>query len=107
LDTKRSVSIALPLHGGWTLEANCCTTGLGRGNTARFASQLIEKREIIRHPGLRVAPPERLVSTKTTSEHHVKENAVMSLEIEQLPDRQGYLKFASTPERRRVNHRPG
>jgi hypothetical protein len=29
LDTKRSVSIALPLQGGWKSETNCCITGLG------------------------------------------------------------------------------
>jgi hypothetical protein len=33
------------------------------------------------------------------------ESAVLPSEIEQLPDLQGYLKFASTPEWRRVKLR--
>jgi hypothetical protein len=31
------------------------------------------------------------------SEHHATEAAVMAAEIEQLPDRAGFLKFASRP----------
>jgi len=33
-----------------------------------------------------------------TSEQHVTELAVMASEIEQLPDLEGFLKFASRPE---------
>ena len=33
----------------------------------------------------------------TQSEHRVTESAVMASEIEALPDRTGYLKFASEP----------
>src|SRR5450631_3441 len=38
----------------------------------------------------------------STTQHHVTESAVLASEIEQLPDLQGYLKFASTPEWRGV-----
>jgi len=37
-----------------------------------------------------------------TSQHHVTESAVLPSEIEQLPDLEGYLKFTSAPEWRRV-----
>ena len=33
--------------------------------------------------------------SRGTSEHHATESAVMPAEIEQLPDRHGYLKFPS------------
>jgi hypothetical protein len=36
--------------------------------------------------------PNDWFSTKTTSEHHVSEHAVMPLEIEQLPHMTGFLK---------------
>jgi hypothetical protein len=38
------------------------------------------------------------MSSTTTSAHHVTELAVMASEIEQLPDLEGYLKFASQPQ---------
>jgi hypothetical protein len=37
------------------------------------------------------------------SEHHATEAAVMAAEIEQLPDRAGFLKFASQPAWTRVS----
>ena len=80
----------------------------GRG-TARFASKLIGEREILREQvthshggGVIFAADHRSVSTNL---HHVTETAVMASEIEQLPDLQGFLKFASQPEWRRVQLR--
>jgi hypothetical protein len=100
---KHSVSIALPLQGGWTSDANCCITGLGHGDTARFASQLIGDREVIRTKVSKSLRPNDWFSTMTTSEHHVTEHAVMHSEIEQLPDLTGFLKLASSPSWRRVS----
>ena len=95
-----------------TIVENCGNTLILRcsasenGGTARFASRLIGEREIIREQttnsrggGYVFANDHRSVSTST---HHVTESAVLPSEIEQLPDLQGYLKFASTPEWRRV-----
>jgi hypothetical protein len=36
--------------------------------------------------------------SRTTSQHHLTEDAVMASEIEQLPDISGYLKLASCPQ---------
>ena len=105
-------------HHGWTLyygdaEAqtiveNCGSTLIlrcsasERGGTAEFASRLIGQREIIR----RSVSHTRSTSdrspiighgSRTTSEQHLVEYAVLPSEIEQLPDRAGFLKFASQP----------
>jgi len=76
------------------------------GGTARFASKLIGEREILREQVTNskggsgwFGYDHRSVSTST---HHVTESAVLASEIEQLPDLQGYLKFASQPEWKRV-----
>jgi hypothetical protein len=95
-----------------TIVENCGNTLILRcsasegGGTARFASSLIGEREIIREQitkghsgGFVFANDHRSVST---SQHHVTESAVLASQIEQLPDLQGYLKFASTAEWRRV-----
>jgi hypothetical protein len=42
--------------------------------------------------------PGHWFSSETTSEQRSIEPAVMASEIEQLPDLQGFLKFASTPD---------
>ena len=102
-DTKHSVSIELPLQGGWTSDAICCITGLGHGDTARFAPQLIGEREVIRTKVSKSLRRNDWFSNETTSEHHVTEHAVMLSEIEQLPDLTGFLKLASSPSWRRVN----
>lgn len=44
-------------------------------------------------------------SSTSKSLQHVTESAVLPSEIEQLPDLQGFLKFASQPEWRRVQLR--
>jgi type IV secretory pathway TraG/TraD family ATPase VirD4 len=89
-----------------TIVENCGNTLILRcsasegGGTARFASRLIGEREIIRDHVTRnrndslFAKPHRSVSH---SIQHVTETAVLASEIEQLPDRTGYLKFASQP----------
>jgi Type IV secretion-system coupling protein DNA-binding domain len=72
-----------------------------RGGTSRFASQLIGEREVVRtsqsrnrsHSWFSAATHD----TRGESEHYATEPAVMASQIEQLPDRAGYLKFASHP----------
>lgn len=90
-----------------TIVENCsnslilrCSTSEG-GGTAQFASALIGKREVIRQT---VTRSTGMVGTvirgevdqgRSFGEHHLVEDAVMASEIEALPDRVGYLKFAS------------
>lgn len=90
-----------------TIVENCsnslilrCSTSEG-GGTAQFASALIGKREVIRQT---VTRSTGMVGTvirgevdqgRSFAEHHLVEDAVMASEIEALPDRVGYLKFAS------------
>jgi type IV secretory pathway TraG/TraD family ATPase VirD4 len=95
-----------------TIVENCGNTLILRcsasegGGTARFASGLIGEREVTREQttktrgdGMIFSSGHRSVSTST---HHVTESAVLASQIEQLPDLQGYLKFASQPEWKRV-----
>jgi hypothetical protein len=94
-----------------TIVENCGNTVILRcsasegGGTARFASRLIGEREITRE---HVTTNDgggffsRGHASTSKSIQHVTESAVLASEIEQLPDLQGYLKFASTPEWRRV-----
>jgi hypothetical protein len=79
-----------------------CSASEG-GGTARFASRLIGEREVVRNHESRSRKPGEWQASKTTSEHRVTESAVLSSEIEQLPDLAGYLKLASSPSWRRVN----
>jgi type IV secretory pathway TraG/TraD family ATPase VirD4 len=94
-----------------TIVENCGNTLILRcsasenGGTARFASKLIGEREIIRENVSRTNHPQHWFATKTRSDQHVVESAVMPSEIEQLPDLQGFLKFASQPAWRRVQLR--
>jgi Type IV secretion-system coupling protein DNA-binding domain len=76
------------------------------GGTAHFASKLIGECEVTREQttkrrggGYMIASDHRSIST---SIHHVTGSAVLPSEIEQLPDLQGFLEFASPPEWRRV-----
>jgi type IV secretory pathway TraG/TraD family ATPase VirD4 len=99
-------------HGeAQTIVENCGNTLILRcsasenGGTARFASKLIGEREVIRPTISRsrrsgfFAEPGHSVSR---GEQHVTESAVLPAEVEQLPDLQGYLKFASHPAWLRV-----
>ena len=63
----------------------------------------IGEREIVRQQVSRSQRPGEWQASRTTSEHHVTEAAVLPSEIEQLPDLQGYRKIASQPSWLRVN----
>jgi type IV secretory pathway TraG/TraD family ATPase VirD4 len=91
-----------------TLVENCsnslilrCSASEG-GGTAAFASTLIGQREVVRTS---VSSTRRFgdwYGSHTRSEHVGTEPAVLGSEIEQLPDRAGFLKLASRPEWMRV-----
>lgn len=91
-----------------TIVENCGNTLILRcsasehGGTAQFASKLIGEREVIREHVSKSRRPTEFLATKTIGEQHVVESAVLPSEIEQLPDLEGYLKFASTPGWTRV-----
>jgi type IV secretory pathway TraG/TraD family ATPase VirD4 len=84
---------------GNTLILRCSASE--HGGTARFASQLIGEREVVRTSTSRSRSHAGLfgVRHKTVGEshHHSVESAVLASEIEQLSDRAGYLKLASHP----------
>jgi type IV secretory pathway TraG/TraD family ATPase VirD4 len=91
---------------GNTLVLRCSSSE--NGGTSRFASRLIGEREVVRiassasrsSSGAFMGTPHE---TRGTSEHHATEAAVMPAEIEQLPDRTGYLRFPSQPAWMRVS----
>jgi len=91
-----------------TIVENCGNTLILRcsasehGGTAQFASKLIGEREVVREHVSKSRRPTEFWATKTIGEQRVMESAVLPSEIEQLPDLQGYLKFASTPRWTRV-----
>jgi type IV secretory pathway TraG/TraD family ATPase VirD4 len=91
---------------------NCGTTLILRcsasegGGTARYASRLIGERDVTRlarsssrSSGATFGSDR---DTEGHSEHHATESAVLAAEIEQLPDRAGFLKIASQPAWMRV-----
>jgi hypothetical protein len=95
-------------HGeAQTIVENCGNTLILRcsasetGGTAKFASRLIGDREVIRphvstsRSGGFFQDPR---TSRSISEQHVTEPAVLGSEIEQLPDLRGFLKLASRPE---------
>ncbi|MGH8143600.1 MAG: type IV secretion system DNA-binding domain-containing protein [Steroidobacteraceae bacterium] len=92
---------------GNTLILRCSASE--RGGTARFASQLIGEREVVRMVATSSHSSPGFFSrgsghdTAGRSEQHAVEAAVMPAEIEQLPDREGYMKFASQPAWTRVS----
>ena len=97
-----------------TIVENCGNTLIVRcsasenGGTARFASKLIGEREYTREhvsESRGAGLFSRAQATKSTSIQHVTEAAVLPSQIEQLSDLEGFLKFASTPEWRRVRLR--
>jgi type IV secretory pathway TraG/TraD family ATPase VirD4 len=91
-----------------TIVENCGNTLILRcsasegGGTARFASQLIGDREVIRTTLSRNRRPNEVFDSTSLTQHYTVESAVLASEIEQLPDLTGYLKHASDPEWRRV-----
>jgi hypothetical protein len=78
-----------------------CSASEG-GGTARFASQLIGDREVVRTTISTSRRFNEFAGARTRSEHFGIEAALLPSEIEQLPDLAGYLKLASTPHWRRV-----
>jgi type IV secretory pathway TraG/TraD family ATPase VirD4 len=91
-----------------TIVENCGNTLILRcsasegGGTAKFASELIGKREVVRTATSlgksRGGSMRDARDSTNTSERNVIEEAVLPAEIEQLPDLVGYLKLASRPE---------
>jgi type IV secretory pathway TraG/TraD family ATPase VirD4 len=91
-----------------TIVENCgnslilrCSSSEG-GGTARFASQLIGDREVLRTTSSRSRRATEFFGSVSTSETLKVEAAVLPSQIEQLPDLAGYLKLASDPRWRRV-----
>jgi hypothetical protein len=86
-----------------TIVENCGNTLILRcsasegGGTARFASQLIGDREVMRTTISRSRRYGEAAESISQSEHFNVEPAVMPSQIEQLPDLAGYLKIASDP----------
>jgi Type IV secretion-system coupling protein DNA-binding domain len=91
-----------------TIVENCGNTLILRcsasegGGTARFASQLIGEREVMHTTVSKSRRPTELWSSVTRSEHLSVEPAVLPSQVEQLPDLDGYLKYASDPRWQRV-----
>jgi len=87
-----------------TIVENCGNTLILRcsssqhGGTANFASRLIGQREVLRTALSRSKRTTDWFASTTRSEHLGIEPAVMDSEIEQLADRQGYLKLTSMPQ---------
>lgn len=70
------------------------------GGTAQLASRIIGNRDIIRTARSVSREANQMMptdSTESDSQQFANEPAVLPAEIEQLPDRVGYLKFASRP----------
>ena len=91
-----------------TIVENCGNTLILRcsasegGGTARFASQLIGEREVIRTTVSRSHRMGEATGSISRSEQFNTEPAVLPSQIEQLPDLAGYMKHASDPAWRRV-----
>jgi type IV secretory pathway TraG/TraD family ATPase VirD4 len=96
-------------HGeAQTIVENCGNTlilrcsGSENGGTSLFASRLIGDREVLRRQVSRGKDRESAFSTRgarrsrSITDQHVTEPAVMASELEQLPDLCGYLKAASS-----------
>jgi type IV secretory pathway TraG/TraD family ATPase VirD4 len=91
-----------------TIVENCSNTlilrcsGSENGGTSLFASRLIGDREVLRRQVSRGQDRESGLSTRggrrsrSSTQNHVTEPAVMASELEQLPDLCGYLKTASS-----------
>jgi type IV secretory pathway TraG/TraD family ATPase VirD4 len=92
-----------------TIVENCSNSlilrcsGSENGGTSQFASRLIGDREVLRRQVSRGSDRENALSTRgarrsrSITEQHATEPAVMPSELEQLPDLCGYLKRASSP----------
>jgi type IV secretory pathway TraG/TraD family ATPase VirD4 len=86
---------------GNTLILRCSASE--NGGTSQFASRLIGDREILRRQVSRGSDREAAFSSRgarrsrSITEQHATEPAVMPSELEKLPDLCGYLKTASSP----------
>ncbi len=91
-----------------TIVENCGNTLILRcsasegGGTARFASDLIGQREVLRTTVSRTRRATEFLGSVSHSEHFNVEPAILPSQIEQLPDLTGYLKHASDPQWQRV-----
>jgi len=100
-------------HGAaHTIVENCgnslllrCSASEG-GGTARFASQLVGDREVMRTTTSTSRRFGEWFGSKTHSQQVTVEAALLPSQLEQLPDLAGYLKFASDPTWRRVQLSP-
>jgi type IV secretory pathway TraG/TraD family ATPase VirD4 len=91
-----------------TIIENCSNSVIFRcaasegGGTARFASQLVGEREIIRTTRSMSRRYDERIGSITDSEQINVEPALLPSQIEQLPDLTAYLKYASNPVWQRV-----
>jgi len=113
----QSLSQVTSTYGGeaQTIIENCGTTLILRcsasenGGTSQFASRLIGEREVLRRQISRGRDRESVFSSRgarrsrSITDHHVTETAVLASELEQLPDLRGYLKTASSATWWKVN----
>jgi type IV secretory pathway TraG/TraD family ATPase VirD4 len=96
-------------HGeAHTIVENCgntlilrCSSSEG-GGTARFASQLIGEREVMRTTTSKSRRVTEMLGSVTRTQHFGIEPALLAAQVEQLPDLNGYLKYASDPNWVRV-----
>jgi type IV secretory pathway TraG/TraD family ATPase VirD4 len=91
-----------------TIVENCGNTLILRcsasegGGTARFASQLIGEREVLRTTLSKSRRATDMWESVSRNQHFAVEPAVLASQVEQLPDLSGYLKYASDPSWQRV-----
>ncbi len=78
-----------------------CSSSEG-GGTARFASQLIGEREVMRTTVSKSRRLTEMLGSVSRTQHIGIEPAVLASQVEQLPDLTGYLKYASDPNWVRV-----
>jgi type IV secretory pathway TraG/TraD family ATPase VirD4 len=92
---------------GNTLILRCSASE--NGGTSQFAWRLIGEREVVRRQISRGRDRESAFfsrgarRSRSVSDHHVTETAVLASELEQLPDLSGYLKTASSATWWKVN----
>jgi type IV secretory pathway TraG/TraD family ATPase VirD4 len=106
----QSIAQVSKTYGGdaHTIVENCSNTLILRcsasegGGTARFASQLIGEREVLRTTVSKSRRVTEFLGSVTHSQHPSVEPAVLPSQVEQLPDLAGYLKYASNPAWQRV-----
>jgi type IV secretory pathway TraG/TraD family ATPase VirD4 len=106
----QSIAQVSSTYGGeaQTIVENCGNTlilrcsGSENGGTSQFASRLIGEREVLRRQISRGRDRDAAFlargsrRSRSVTDHHVTEAAVMPSEIEQLPDLCGYFKGASS-----------